>query len=74
MESLIPFIAPRWRNECLGFVERDNKQEGSKNKKIKRRKRGEKELQIIRKEVLKPLAQFTLNRLNQGYIHYQHSL
>jgi hypothetical protein len=64
MESLIPLIAIRWRNECLGFVERENKQEGGRIKKIKRREHVEKEHYIIREEAfratstiyIKPLA------------------
>jgi hypothetical protein len=53
MESLIPFIAPRWKNECLRFVERENKQKGGWTKKIKRRECGEKVLQITREEAFR---------------------
>jgi len=72
MESLIPLVALRWRNECLGFVVRDNKQEGSKIKKRKRKKRVEKEMQIIREEAFRATNVIYIKLLGSSItdIHY----
>jgi hypothetical protein len=66
--SIIPFVAPRWKNECLGLVERESKQEGSI---INKRKRERKENYIeLERKFVKQLGRFTLNRLHQGHLMY----